>query len=361
MAVSADEQVSMARIAADLLQETLHNIVHDILMTKHREHKTLLATLDPKTKLPHCTRCNLPRLLKPRLAPEVRGATGDPPKDTQYCELRPWSRRNGHDIYDNPFPKMDVTGRPPKPSKAGRKDTDGTPASTEEANGTAPPSPSGDGDNAGGGGAANGGTVKLEKGEKKASKIDEKLRKGEYVPWHTCPTCKRSLLITRFAKHLEGCMGLSGRVASRNAMAKINGTGGTGSTPVGSRGATPSRDDGDDNDSEERGKGAGGVRKKVLKKGLKEKILKKDKEKSESKPPKSLPAKPQPDGGSSKENVKRERDEAADGEDEDTIHVKKRQKIQRVGSIASISTAVDLEHGESNDGSFVDDGSGGED
>ena len=154
-------------------------------------------------------------------------------------------------------------------------------------------------------------------------------------------------------------MGLSGRAASRNAMAKINGT------PAGSRGATPnpSQEGSKDNDEEEAdlgAKGNGGVRKKLLKKGLKDKVKK---EKPNGKLPKSLAAKRPPSqtnrsspAPSSVGDGKRDRDELGD-DDEDEVHVKKRQKLQRVGSTASIlsqsTTAPEMERQESNDGSFV--------
>lgn len=363
-----DSQPSFRQLAQDLLDQSLERIVHEVVSSVHREHKLLLQDLDPTSKLPLCKDCNLPKQLAPPLALSVRGATSEPPSNTKYCDHKAWSGRPGHDIYDNPFPRADVTGRPPtkKEREAAKQSskTDGTPASEEAQNGTAPPSPSADGDNAN--------DKKIEKGEKKASKIDEKLKKGEYVPWHTCPSCKRSLLITRFAKHLEQCMGLSGRAASRNAMAKMN-----GNTPVGSRGATPnpqsqsqSQGDGAEDEEGELGaKGPGGVRKKLLKKGLNNK-LKKEKSLPNGKVPKSLSAakrlpnasgKAASPGASSVGEGKREREE--DNDDfEDETHVKKRQKLQRAGSQASIasqSTAAlgELERTESNDGSFVDEGS----
>ncbi|GAB7334291.1 hypothetical protein MBLNU13_g06323t1 [Cladosporium sp. NU13] len=368
MASSPDGQPSLAQIAQRLFDDALHNIIHDIVIHKHRDHKLLLASLDPTDKLPHCDSCNLPRLLDPPLAPKVRGAAADPPASTTYCERKPWSRRAGHDIYDNPFPRSDVTGRPPtkkerEAAKHSKKD-DATPASEDATqNGTAPPSP-----DKGGGGDDN---KPLEKGEKKASKIDEKLKKGEYVPWHTCPSCKRSLLITRFAKHLEQCMGLSGRAASRNAMARMNGS---GSTPGGSRGGTPNpsqegkdgqRDEDDDDDAGSVKGTSGGVRKKLLKKGLDKKIKKMGEKGAvvNGKLPKvsggnkKTPsrASPAPSGSGDK----RDRDEFE--EDDDEVHVKKRQKLTRVGSIASIASSNalghDLERTESQDGSFVDDAS----
>lgn len=364
--MASSKAVDKRQVAEDIFQSVLKNIVHDIISTKHHEHKKLLASLDAKSRLPHCETCNLPRILDPPLALRVRSAATELPSNTNYCDRKPWAKRPGHDIYGNPFLKSDVTGRPlTKKEREAKKKEDGTPASEDHNNeGTGPPSPSGEGDE-----EKKAGNQKLEKGEKKASKIDEKLRKGEYVPWHTCPSCKRSLLITRFAKHLEQCMGLSGRAASRNAMAKMNGT------PTGSRGGTPNpsqegNKEGGGADGEEdeiSAKGPGGVRKKLLKKGLKEKV-KKDKT-ANGKLPKSLAAKrpskdKDKDGGTTRSSPapssigdgKRDRDELGD-DDEDEVHVKKRQKLQRVGSTASIlsqSTAPEMDRTESQDGSFMD-------
>ena len=356
---SSSAQPTLAHIAETLLRGEINNIIHDTLIHRHRDHKTMLMSLDSTTKLPHCERCNLPKLLEPPLAPSIRRATTDPPSDTQYCDKKPWCRKGGYDIYGNPFPKADITGRPPtKKEREAAKNSkkDDTPASNEggDANGTAPPSPSAD-DNAK--------PEKLEKGEKKASKIDEKLKKGEYIPWQTCPNCKRSLLITRFAKHLEQCMGLSGRAASRNAMAKMN-----GATPAGSRGGTPAPPgsqegkDGDDEDEDEKIKGPAGVRKKLLKKGLHSKLKKEKTGNSgaltNGKATKLSPTKV----GESK----RDRDEMLlgdDGDEDENVHVKKRQKLQRVESTASFASqstappsAIDMQREESNDGSFVDEG-----
>lgn len=350
-----DSESSLKDICVGLIEGEFRNIVHDILIHEHQNHKLMLTDLDPTTRLPLCPTCSLPQLLEPPLATSVRGAASEPPSDTVYCDRRPWCRRPGHDIYGNPFLKADLTGRPPtkkerEAAKNSKKDGTGTPASNEggDANGTGPPSPSAeDGGNAK--------TDKVEKGEKKALKVDEKLKKGEYIPWHTCPNCKRSLLITRFAKHLEQCMGYSGRAASRNAMAKIN-----GSTPAGSRGGTPgpggSQGGDEDEDEDDKVKGPGGVRKKVLKKGLNSKLKKENRANGKLGRTST--------GG---ENGKRDRDEMLLGEegddDDDNVHVKKRQKLQRVESTASFASqstvpgggAEDIEPGESNDGSFVDD------
>jgi hypothetical protein len=361
---------SLAEIAQEIIQSAFDNIIHDILIHQHRDHKLMVMNLDPTTKLPLCDRCNLPRMLEPPLAPSVRGATSDPPADTAYCDKKPWCRKPGFDIYGNPFLKADLTGRPPTKKEreaaknSSKKDGgDGTPASNEggEANGTGPPSPSVDD-------GANTKSEKVEKGEKKALKIDEKLKKGEYIPWQTCPNCKRSLLITRFAKHLEQCMGLSGRAASRNAMAKLN-----GNTPAGSRGGTPgpsgSQGEGkaeEDEDEDEKIKGPGGVRKKVLKKGLTSKLKKAEKDsKATGKLTKPSANAPSTASSVNADSVKRHRDEmllGEEGDEDENVHVKKRQKLQRLESSASFASqssappgsAVEMERADSNDGSFID-------
>lgn len=334
---------NLADMAQKILEDALQNIIHDILIHQHRAHKMLLASLEPTTRLPHCNTCKLPKQLDPPLAPSVRGATAEPPATTNYCDRKPWTRKPGHDIYGNPFLKSDVTGRPltKKEREAQSKAAaNGTPASEE---GTGPPSPD-----------ADGGIGSVAKGEKKASKIDEKLRKGEYVPWHTCPSCKRSLLITRFAKHLEQCMGLSGRRAGREAAAKMGGS------QQGSRGGTPNlegREEGEDLEEVGDGGKGGGVRKKLLKKGLKEKV------KKGGGVLKGLGVgKGGASGGGSSPvrsmDGKRERDDGGEEGDEEEGHFKKRQKLQRVGSTTSImsqsTAAPDMERSESQDGSLLD-------
>ncbi|KAK3673105.1 hypothetical protein LTR78_006945 [Recurvomyces mirabilis] len=381
--------IDLKEIAAQVFEDALQRIIHNTVIQQHRAHKLMLASLDPTSKLPHCKTCRLPQQLDPPLAPRVRGVTTEPSSSTQYCERRPWARRPGHDIYDNPFPKADATGRPPTKKEreaAKAKVTDGTPASEEAGgqNGTGPPSPSENGE------------ITTKKGEKKASKIDEKgmystvrhpdltqytnfvlLKSGTYVPWHTCPSCKRSLLITRFAKHLEQCMGLSGRAASRNAMQKMS------STPGGSRAGTPAPNGshdkngaGDDEDEDELAvKGSGSMKKKLLKKSVNIK-MKKDKERmngtskangsklAAKRPPSSNASRTSPAPSQLASADKRDRDEMLLGdegdEDEGAIRVAKRQKLSRVGSTASLISAggsVGMERQESQNSSFVDDAS----
>ena len=126
-----------------------------------------------------------------------------------YCTLHPFITKPQHDIYGNPFPidqpktkkERENLKRLEKEAQAAREGTVGS---------------------------QEGGDLRaLAPGGKAAS----------YVPWHTCPNCKRSLLITRFAQHAEKCLGIAGRASRRNAMAKMT----NGGTPSinGSRVGTP--------------------------------------------------------------------------------------------------------------------------
>ncbi|KAK1907353.1 hypothetical protein P3342_005679 [Pyrenophora teres f. teres] len=102
-------------------------------------------------------------------------------------------------------------------------------------------------------------------GDTKEIKLNTGGKPASYIPWHTCPNCKRSLLITRFAQHLEKCLGISGRQSSRNAMAKLaghNGSGsGLGNTPLGSRMGTPAPDTSNPKSSSSKSKGISPVKK----------------------------------------------------------------------------------------------------
>ncbi|KAF2131135.1 hypothetical protein P153DRAFT_384347 [Dothidotthia symphoricarpi CBS 119687] len=163
-----------------------------------------------------CPHCKLPRLMYPITGKGMQ----NPDLTKEYCMLYPWVQRSGHDVYGNPFPTDMAKSKKERElikqqQKNAEKESVGTPGSQDT-------------DMAGGEKE-----IKLNTGGKPAS----------YIPWHTCPNCKRSLLITRFAQHLEKCLGISGRQSSRNAMAKLvghNGTGsGLGNTPLGSRMGTP--------------------------------------------------------------------------------------------------------------------------
>lgn len=164
-----------------------------------------------------CPHCKLPRLMHPIMGKGMQ----HPDLTKEYCMLYPWVQRAGHDVYGNPFPTDMAKSKKERElikqqQKNAEKESVGTPGSQDT-------------DMA----AADTKEIKLNTGGKPAS----------YIPWHTCPNCKRSLLITRFAQHLEKCLGISGRQSSRNAMAKLAGQNGSGSglgnTPLGSRMGTP--------------------------------------------------------------------------------------------------------------------------
>jgi ribonuclease P/MRP protein subunit POP1 len=163
-----------------------------------------------------CPHCKLPRLMHPIMGKGMQ----HPDLTKEYCLLYPWVQRQGHDVYGNPFPTDMAKSKKERElikqqQKNADKESVGTPGSQDTEM------------------AGDAKEIKLNTGGKPAS----------YIPWHTCPNCKRSLLITRFAQHLEKCLGISGRQSSRNAMAKLvgqNGTGsGLGNTPLGSRMGTP--------------------------------------------------------------------------------------------------------------------------
>ncbi|KAF2668925.1 hypothetical protein BT63DRAFT_245999 [Microthyrium microscopicum] len=165
-----------------------------------------------------CPCCKLPRLMFP-----IVGTGSRVPEEVnrEYCKLHPFIKKPGHDIYGNPFP-VD-TGKTTKKErealrKIERQEKDNTPGSADT--GTADAEST----------AGDPGVKKLMAGGKGAT----------YVPWQTCPSCKRSLLITKFAQHLEKCLGIGGRMSRTTAAARLSGLNGSvaGSTQ-GSRVGTP--------------------------------------------------------------------------------------------------------------------------
>jgi hypothetical protein len=181
----------------------------------------------------YCPHCKLPRLLFP-----ATGVGARLPDDTnqQYCTLHPFIQKAGHDIYGNPFP-IDQTNKTKrerelikKAEKAERENTPGSQDTNEE----------------------------VVTSESFMKRIMAGGKPASYVPWHTCPLCKRSLLITKFAQHLEKCLGIGGRAARNTAAARLSGmNGSTNGSVQGSRVGTPtpssqgnSKKDADDDDDE---------------------------------------------------------------------------------------------------------------
>lgn len=249
----------------DILEDLLSNIVFSTALSCHRSEKLLrmqsaatqaesiaLANLEPQSQKQNtsgstiptaetaaakyengrvflkgnplkttpeiiCPHCKLPRLMHPIMGKGMQ----NPDLTKEYCMLYPWVQRSGHDVYGNPFPTDMAKSKKERElikqqQKNAEKESVGTPGSQDT-------------DMAG--------------GDTKEIKLNTGGKPASYIPWHTCPNCKRSLLITRFAQHLEKCLGISGRQSSRNAMAKISGQNGSGSgmgnTPLGSRMGTP--------------------------------------------------------------------------------------------------------------------------
>ncbi|KAH9864949.1 hypothetical protein IAQ61_008894 [Plenodomus lingam] len=182
-----------------------------------------------------CPHCKLPRLMHPIMG---RGMQ-TPDLTKEYCMLYPWVQRPGHDVYGNPFPTDMAKSKKERElikqqQKNAEKESVGTPGSQD---------------------------TDMAPGDTKEIKLNTGGKPASYIPWHTCPNCKRSLLITRFAQHLEKCLGISGRQSSRNAMAKLvgqNGSGsGLGTTPLGSRMGTPAPASQDASVPVSKGKGKG--------------------------------------------------------------------------------------------------------
>lgn len=246
--------------AAGIVEDCLFNIIHDIVLQTHRDEKlqrmqsaatvaeqaaiaehqenaekvakgsnpqppsvkidTPAAVYDngrvtlrgnPLKTTPEivCPHCKLPRLMHP-----IAGAGSQlPDLSKQYCTRHPFVSRPGHDIYNNPFP-TDMAKTKKERELIKRQEKDNTPGSQD-----------------------------ADSQENSIAKLAAGGKPASYIPWHTCPNCKRSLLITRFAQHAEKCLGIAGRQSSRNAMAKLNsqgaGSAATGNTPLGSRVGTP--------------------------------------------------------------------------------------------------------------------------
>ncbi|KIW09109.1 hypothetical protein, variant [Verruconis gallopava] len=286
--VISDAQLS--EVIPSIIEDCLYNIIHDIVLEVHRTEKQLRMTsvavqaeriasqasgapptpttsnstpskaggppsTAPQISIPvpgghyengkvylkgntlkqvkdiYCPHCKLPRLLFP-----VTGAGARLPDDpnVQYCNLHPFIQKPGHDIYGNPFP-IDQTNKTKrerelikKQEKAERDNTPGSQDTNED-----------------------GGIT----GEQFVKRMLSGGKPASYVPWHTCPLCKRSLLITKFAQHLEKCLGIGGRAARNTAAARLSGMNGSASGSVqGSRMGTPTpssqgrRDQDDDDD-----------------------------------------------------------------------------------------------------------------
>lgn len=275
-----------------ILEDCLYNIVSDVVLKVHREEKitrmqsaaivaqeaqekaldgdpsfgmayhsidTAGATVTVEGKItlhgnpfkttPEvlCPVCRLPRLLYPTTGKNAQ----TPVPGKEYCAKQPYIQKAGCDIYG----KSLTLELPPKNKKV-VKDIKPKRGSTENSD-----SPEGIPTNG------------------KASGKPE----ASITPTGKCPNCVRYFAFTRIASHLDGCMGISGRKAKKDAADKIS-----SGTPRESRATTPkpstnnngkkrkldkASDDDDDDDEETPKKKKKPVIKKAGDAGLKSKPL----------------------------------------------------------------------------------------
>ncbi|KAL1955591.1 hypothetical protein VTO42DRAFT_8394 [Malbranchea cinnamomea] len=131
-----------------------------------------------------CPDCRLPRLLYPVIG---EGSRPVPDPNKEYCRKRPPVR----------LEKRDVHGRPYAIEKATKKKKTAAPASPNPSPPSSPSTP-----HTGVPGSS--------------SSLLGQLPGKSYVPSVKCPNCPRYFFLTRIAQHLDRCLGLSARQASRN-------------------------------------------------------------------------------------------------------------------------------------------------
>ncbi|KAK0655562.1 hypothetical protein B0T16DRAFT_314996 [Cercophora newfieldiana] len=249
--VAPEDANPMEKIAHSILDDTLYNIVHDLLMKVHRDEKMARAgtaaikiekmasdasdssTPDAKpdvrietdaaiyeegrvflkgnplktTKDILCPRCHLPRLLNPT---DGKGAQ-KPDPSIIYCKKHPYIDKPGYDIYGQ-------TWVPAGPGRGKKKKDMEKKMDPNDAS-----SPAGAGE----------GSAK------------DRPPNVLSFPSATCSKCKRCILVTRLNNHMGSCIGNSGRIASRAAAQKISNGGSNGgsqnndNTPPGSQKGTP--------------------------------------------------------------------------------------------------------------------------
>ncbi|KAI9804929.1 MAG: hypothetical protein M1833_006232 [Piccolia ochrophora] len=284
------EAGSFASLVNDVLNDCLDNLIHDVVLTVHREEKmararsatflaeaaatehhnannaasagdtSALSDVDVEmsrfettgaiydkgkvylkgnplvtTKQIICETCRLPRLEEP-----PAGTEHDEP-GTQYCSRHPPVAQPGRDIHGNPF--LAEGGNNAKTNKEKKE---------------------------------KGALLAASVGSPAPSVSGTKEIKTTF-PSVKCPHCPRYLMVTRIARHLEKCLGIGGRNGNQNATTR-SGTsqGRNSSTPYGSRTGTPvpgtkkspdkryrEEDDEDDDEEEETPKKK---KKKVVKK-----------------------------------------------------------------------------------------------
>ncbi|KAI9892422.1 MAG: hypothetical protein M1814_001379 [Vezdaea aestivalis] len=170
-------------------------------------HITLKGNPLKTTKDIICPRCRYIQLQHPTSG---EGARAPPDPAQKYCKLHPFVTKPGHDIWANPFPSDNA-----KNAKLKKELKENAAKQAEQA-------------------SANG-SIDTPAGSPRPSH-DIKLPRVTSYPYVKCNSCGRHIQVNRFAKHLDGCMGITGRQSSRNAIIKMSASNGT---PNGSRTGTP--------------------------------------------------------------------------------------------------------------------------
>ncbi|CUS09434.1 unnamed protein product [Tuber aestivum] len=191
---------SIAGLSLSIFSDILSNLTHDLVLQSHRQEKlrsrahpadsssSSLTSLSETT----CPRCNLPQHTAQTLQ------SVDTADKKKFCSRLPFQNTPYHDIYGNPFPTINSSSAKEKKSAAATAAAVAAADSpTPDPSDTAVPAPKG---------------------------------KNSAIIYFKCTSCdNEKVASSRYAAHLEKCLGLSGRKSSRAAMVKMNSSSGGGS------------------------------------------------------------------------------------------------------------------------------------
>ncbi|CAZ86628.1 unnamed protein product [Tuber melanosporum] len=190
---------SIAGLSLSIFSDILSNLTHDLVLQSHRQEKlrsrahpadsssSSLTSLSETT----CPRCNLPQ----HTAQTLQSA--DAADKKKFCSRLPFQNTPYHDIYGNPFPTNNSSAKEKKAAAASAAAAAAADSPTPDPSDTAAPAPKG---------------------------------KNSAIVYFKCTSCDNDKVASsRYAAHLEKCLGLSGRKSSRAAMAKMNSSSGGGS------------------------------------------------------------------------------------------------------------------------------------
>ncbi|PWW78440.1 hypothetical protein C7212DRAFT_293462, partial [Tuber magnatum] len=191
---------SIAGLSLSIFSDILSNLTHDLVLQSHRQEKlrsrahladsssSSLTSLSETT----CPRCNLPQHTAQTLQ------SVDTADKKKFCSRPPFQNTPYHDIYGNPFPAINNSSAKEKKSAAASAAAVAAADSpTPDPSDTAAPAPKG---------------------------------KNSGIVYFKCTSCdNEKVASSRYAAHLEKCLGLSGRKSSRAAVVKMNSSSGGGS------------------------------------------------------------------------------------------------------------------------------------